>query len=76
MRNEFLDEIGDALFAVAMAAAIGLGAVNLAFQLNKERAAFDADAGSPKVSQLAHPALPPDARTIDPDKTLPGGLNF
>jgi hypothetical protein len=28
MRNEFLDEIGDTLFAVAVAGAIGLSAAN------------------------------------------------
>ena len=46
MRNEFLDEIGDTLFAVAVAGAIGLSAANLAIQVNKERAAFDASAAS------------------------------
>jgi len=74
MRSEFLDEIGDTIFAVAMAAAIGLGAANLAVQVNKERAAFDANAGSLKLSHLAHP--PPNARTTEVDKTLPVGLNF
>jgi hypothetical protein len=42
MHESFWDEIGDTLFAVAMAAAIGIGAANLAVQVNKERAAFDA----------------------------------
>jgi hypothetical protein len=35
MRNEFLDEIGDTLFGVAVAGAIGLSAANLAIQVNK-----------------------------------------
>jgi hypothetical protein len=76
MRGELLDKIGDTLdtlFAVAMAAAIGLGAANLAVQLNKERAAFDAAAASQKLGQSVHPPLPPDAGITDADKT---GLNF
>ena len=39
MRNEFLDEIGDTLFAVAVAGAIGaigLRAANLAIQVRNE----------------------------------------
>ena len=55
MRNEFLDEIGDTLFAVAVAGAIGLSAANLAIQVNKERAAFDASAASHMLGQLANP---------------------
>jgi hypothetical protein len=42
MRTEFLDDIGDAIFAIAMAAGIGLGAANLAIQVTQERAALDA----------------------------------
>ena len=42
MRNEFLNEIGDSIFAIAMAAAIGLAATNLAIQITHERAALDA----------------------------------
>jgi hypothetical protein len=75
MRSEFSDEIGDTIFAVAMAAAIGLGAANLAIQVNKEKAALDANAGSPRLSHLAHPPTP-DTRTTDVDKTPPSGLNF
>jgi hypothetical protein len=55
MRNEFLDEIGDTLFAVAVAGAIGLSAANLAIQVNKERAALDASAASHMLGQLAYP---------------------
>jgi hypothetical protein len=55
MRNEFLDEIGDTLFAVAVAGAIGIGAANLAIQVNKERAALDASAASHTLGQLAFP---------------------
>ncbi len=76
MRNEFLDEIGDALFAFAVAAAIGFGAANLAIQVNKERAAFDARAGSPNLSHLANPPRLPDTETRAIDKTPPTGLNF
>jgi hypothetical protein len=54
MRNGFWDEIGDTLFAVAIAAAIGISAANLAVQVNKERAAFDA-AGQ-KLGELVLPA--------------------
>ena len=42
MRNEFSDEIGDAIFAIAVAAAIGLAAANLAIQVTNERAVLDA----------------------------------
>ena len=42
MRNEFLDEIGDTIFAIAIAAAIGLAAANLAIQITNERAVLDA----------------------------------
>ena len=68
MRNGFWDEIGDTLFAVAIAAAIGIGAANLAVQVNKERAAFDA--ASEKLGQLVYPPSPDGADT-GPDKTVP-----
>jgi hypothetical protein len=55
MRSESLDEIGDTLFAVAVAGAIGLSAANLAIQVNKERAAFDVSAASHRLGQLAYP---------------------
>jgi hypothetical protein len=55
MRKEFLDEIGDTLFAVAVAGAIGLSAANLAIQVNKERAVFDASAVSHMFGRLAYP---------------------
>ena len=58
VRNHVLDQIGDLLFAVAMAAAIGFGAANLAVQVNKERAALDASIASQKVGQLAVPTAP------------------
>jgi hypothetical protein len=48
VRSELFDEMGDTLFAVAMAGAIGLCAANRAIQLNKERAALDASAASQK----------------------------
>jgi len=66
-RNEIVDEIGDTLFAVAVAGTIGLGAANLAIQVSKERAAFDASAASYRRGQLAYP--PPgtaDARAREP----------
>jgi len=70
MRNDFLDDIGDTLFAVAMAAAIGLGAANLAIQVNKERAALDASAASQKLGQLA---TAPSPGTADTRADEPGG---
>jgi hypothetical protein len=72
MRSEFLDEIGDTLFAVAVAGAIGLSAANLAIQVNKERAAFDASAASHMLDQLAYPQLlgTPDARAHEPAAQL------
>jgi len=71
MRNEFLDEIGDTLFAVAVAGAIGLSATNLAIQVNKGRAAFDASAASHMLS-LAYPQQrgSPDARGHEPARQL------
>ena len=47
MNNHLMDEIGDMLFAIAMAAAIGFGAANLAVQVNKDRAALDAEIAAP-----------------------------
>jgi hypothetical protein len=43
---------------------IGLGAANLAIQINKERATFDASAASHKLGQLAYP--PPGRQTRAP----------
>jgi hypothetical protein len=62
MRNEFLDEIGDTLFAVAVAGAIGLSAANLAIQVNKGRAAFDASAASQMLLRFGTGSTAPDAR--------------
>jgi hypothetical protein len=69
MRNEYLNEIGETLFAVAIAAAIGLGAVNLAIQVNKDRAAFDAAAASQKLGQLTNPPGP--AGAPESEKSVP-----
>ena len=68
MRSEFFDEIGDTLFALAVAGAIGLSAANLAIQVNKERAAFDASAASHMLDQPAYPQQrgTPDARAHEP----------
>jgi hypothetical protein len=55
MRSEFLDEIGDTLFVVAVAGAIGLSAANLAIQVNKELAAVDAPAASHMLGQVTYP---------------------
>ncbi len=41
MKNEFLDEIGDTIFAIVMAAAIGLAVANLAIEITA-RAVLDA----------------------------------
>lgn len=73
MRNEFFD--GDTLFAVAVAGAIGFGAANLAIQVNKERAAFDASAASQKLGQLANPSPSPGAAVTHIDEPA-GPLNF
>lgn len=70
MRNEVLDEIGDTLFAVAVAGAIGLGAANLAIQVNKEKAASDADTASQKLSDFAYPPRSPHTQIMDVDKTM------
>jgi hypothetical protein len=76
MRNEFIDEIGDTLFAVAVAGAIGLSAANLAIQVNKERAASDAGAANQKLGHFAHLPRSPNTQITDVDKTLSTGLNF
>jgi hypothetical protein len=62
------------LFAVAVAGAIGLSAANLAIQVNKERAAFDASASGHMLGQKAYPQQRgrPDARAHEPA----GQLNF
>jgi hypothetical protein len=74
MRSVFLDEIGDTIFAVAVAAAIGLSAANLAVQVNKDRAAFDASVASHRLGQLAHPQ---QRRTRDALGEEPAGqFNF
>ena len=67
MRNGFWDEMGDTLFVLAIAVAIGIGAVNLAIQVNKERAAFDAA----KVGQLTDPPLSPGAASTGAEKVAP-----
>jgi len=72
MPTEFLDDLGDALFAVATAGAIGLGIANLAVQVTHERIAFDAAAGH-KLEQLAYPR-PADAKPIRLEAT--DQLNF
>jgi hypothetical protein len=72
MRSEFLDEIGDTLFVVAVAGAIGLSAANLAIQVNKERAAVEASAASHMLGQVAYPR-----QRSTPDAHEPAGqLNF
>jgi hypothetical protein len=61
MRTDLLDKIAekiDLLFVIAMAAAIGIAAINLALQLNNDQAAFDAVAASQKLGQLVY-QLPP-----------------
>jgi hypothetical protein len=68
MRNEFWNEIGDTLFMVAIAVAIGVVAANLAIQVNKERAAFDA--ANQQIGQLVDPLASPDADTGG-EKILP-----
>jgi hypothetical protein len=57
MRDQLTEEIGDTLFAVAMAVAIGIGAANLAWQVSKERAALDAaiEAPADAVSTVIKP---------------------
>jgi len=74
MRSGFPDEIGDTLFAVAVAGAIGLSAANLAIQVNKERAVFDASAANHRLGQLAYPQQreTSDARGHEPA----GQFNF
>jgi hypothetical protein len=75
MRIQFFDELGDTLFAVAMAGAVGLTASNLAVQVNKERAAFDAAAITRQVGQLPSPS--PPAVTTAPRTDVPAAeLNY
>jgi len=60
MRDLFTEEIGDTLFAIAMAVAIAIGAANLAVQVGKERAALDAANTAPAgaVSTTSQPGDP------------------
>jgi hypothetical protein len=61
MQADLLDKIAekiDLLFVVAMAIAIGFAAVNLAFQLNNDQAAFDAVAAGRQISQLIYQVPP------------------
>jgi hypothetical protein len=71
MRNEFFDQIGDMLFAVAIAAAIGLSAANIPIQVNKERAVLAAAAASQNTGQLAYPPPPRNAGETAADSTPP-----
>jgi hypothetical protein len=50
-----------------VAGAIGLGAANLAIQVNKEKAASDADTASQKLSHFAYPPQSPDTQIMDVD---------
>jgi hypothetical protein len=76
MRIQFWDEIGDTLFAIAVAGAIGFGAANLAVEVTKERAAFDAAAASQKVGQLVPTPQAPNAGNTEAGGTPPSALNF
>jgi len=71
MRNEFFDQIGDMLFAVAIAAAIGLSAANIPIQVNNERAVLAAAAASQNTGQLAYPPPPRNAGETAADSTPP-----
>ena len=50
MKNEFLDEIGDTIFTIAMAAAIGLAVANLAIQITARAVLDTASVGHENVS--------------------------
>jgi hypothetical protein len=71
MRNEFFDQIGDMLFAAAIAAAIGLTAANIPIQVNKERAVLDAAAASQNTGQLVYSPPPRNAGETAADSTPP-----
>jgi hypothetical protein len=60
MWTDFFDDLGDTLFAVAVAGAIAFGAANLAVRVNLERAAFDTAHSSQKLGELVNP--PPTIR--------------
>jgi hypothetical protein len=75
MQTEFLDELGDTLFAVALAGAIGLGAANLAIRVNQERTAFDAARTSQAVGQPAYPTPSTATKDARPGETT-DQLNF
>jgi hypothetical protein len=76
MRTAYLDELVDTLFVVAMTAAIGIGAVNLAVQVNKEKAAFETTSISRNVVVTgAPPADTADTNVIPSDDSV-GQLNY
>jgi len=69
MRNEFFDQIGDMLFAAAIAAAIGLSAANIPIQVNKERAVLNAAAASQNAGVYSPP--PRNSGEAAADRTPP-----
>jgi len=50
MKNELLDEIGDTIFTIAIAAAIGLAVANLAIQITARAVLDAANVGQENVS--------------------------
>jgi hypothetical protein len=77
MRTEFLDEIGDTIFAIAMAAGIGIGASNLAIQVTKERAVLDAASrGHENVSTMTMRQAPPLPRNSPEQPRTEGMIGF
>jgi hypothetical protein len=71
MRNEFFDQIGDMLFAAAIAAAIALSAANIPIQVNKERAVLNAAAASQNAGQLVYSPPPRNSGEAAADRTPP-----
>jgi hypothetical protein len=50
MKNKFLDEIGDTIFTIAMAVAIGIAVANLAIQITGRSVLDAASVGHENVS--------------------------
>jgi hypothetical protein len=57
IKNEFLDEIGDTIFTIAMAAAIGLAVANLAIQITASAVLDAASVGHENVSTTISEAI-------------------
>jgi hypothetical protein len=74
MRTKFLD--GDTIFAIAMAAGIGIGASNLAIQVTKERAMLDAASSGHENVTTTTIGQAPQLHRNSPEQARDGMIGF